>query len=599
MLSKAILKRYKHIISKYIDHEEMAILLKSARLSTTPEKLITTAFLTATTTLIIGITLSLTLLTAATIIPGIIITGFLSIITGLSILYYPKLVADGRKQRININLGTAVTFMYALSKGGMDISEIFRRLALHEEAYGELSKEAKLITTEIDFFSKDIQEAVNECIKVTPSPKFKEFLADMIPVLRAGGDISNYLEKKSTEYLDDSLEEQKNYISFLGYISEIYVAGFVAGPLVLILSVVILGITFGTFPVELTYSIYLLLPLGGLFFIILLKTVSPEKENKFKETDYHRFTKRFEGMEPNEFSENKIEYQTDYTEKIENYIWLMRSKPINTLYLTIPISILYITLILLTNGYYYLIETIELQTVLLSIILFLPMSVFYEIEERRRKKIESQFPDLLRMISSLNRTGMSLKSTVMEISEVPGIIGREISRVRNGIEWNIGVRESLARFAFRMKNKEVLRSIILILEGTRAHNQVSTVLNVATEDINNRETLNKQLKRDILPYIALVWLAFLIFLFTALVLSNQFIAEMPLAEEIGDVDQIEFGFEKHELEIMETLILHSAMLMGFVSGIVAGELSKGTMYSGLKHALLMLIIAYTLFTIFY
>ncbi|WGI16836.1 type II secretion system F family protein [Methanonatronarchaeum sp. AMET-Sl] len=592
---KIVLNRYKQFLSKHIDHDELSLQLKSARLSITPEKLVTTAFLSTTIILLIGIIGSLFLLTDIYIVVGIITTALLGLITGLFILYYPKLLIDGRKRRININMGSAVTFMYALSKGGMDIEDIFRRLAMHEEAYGEISKEAKLITTEMDFFSKDIQEAIKECIQVTPSQKFKDFLTDMLPVIRAGGDLPNYLENKSKEYLKDSLEEQKTYITFLGYISEAYVAGFVAGPLVIILGVVILGLSFGAFPVELTYSIYLLLPLGGFFFIILLKTVAPEKEKSIREEDYDKFTQKFEGMNQNNLK-GEVGFKTSLRDKIDKTGWALRSEPIKTLYFSIPLSLLYLTYVLAINGFYYFVQTIELQAVLIALFLFLPMSIFYELEARRRQKIESQFPDLLRMFSSLNRTGMSLKATIKQISEVPGIIGREVSRVRRGIEWNLSVREALARFAFRMKNKEVLRSIILILEGTRAHSQVSTVLNVATEDINNRRILNQRLRRDIVPYIALVWLSFLIFLFTAAILSTQFLAEMPLAEEMEDVGQIEFGFDKEELEMMETLIFHSALLMGFVSGLVAGQLSKGTMYSGIKHALLMLLIGYIMFT---
>ncbi|UOY09664.1 type II secretion system F family protein [Methanonatronarchaeum sp. AMET6-2] len=595
---KPIYNRFEDLLYRYIDIEEMAVLLKSARISITPERLIATAFLSSFAALLIGIILSFIFLEYVFAVAGIILTGFISVGIALAIYYYPKLVADGRKNRIDLNLGSAVTFMYALSKGGMDIQDIFRRLAMHEEAYGEVSREAKIIAIEMDFFSKDIQEAVNECIQITPSQKMKEFLSDMVPVIRAGGDLSQYLETKSSEYLEDSLEEQKTYISFLGYISEVYVAGFVAGPLMLILAVVILGLAFGTYPVELTYSIYLLLPLAGMFFIVLLKTISPDKTIRVGETSYTEFSERFEGMEETETNVD-VKFSKNLGEWWSQALWMMRQQPVMTILVTAPISLIYLLYILAGPGYYYFVETIELQAVVLAFILLGPMSVFYELEERRRQKIESQFPDLLRMISSLNRTGMTLKATIMEISEVQGIIGREVRKIRNSIDWNISVRESLARFAFRMKNKEVLRSIILILEGTRAHSHVSTVLNVATEDINNRELLNKRLRRDILPYIALVWLSFIIFLFTAVVLSNQFLAEMPLAEEIENVDQIEFGFDAQELEMMETLIFHSALLMGFVSGLVAGELSKGTMYSGLKHALLMVAIAYTLFYLFF
>jgi len=58
-------------------------------------------------------------------------------------LLYPAFQAGERKQSIDRNLPYAVTFMFALSRGGMNIIDILRSLSKSESTYGEVSRESR------------------------------------------------------------------------------------------------------------------------------------------------------------------------------------------------------------------------------------------------------------------------------------------------------------------------------------------------------------------------------------------------------------------------------------------------------------------------
>ncbi|PTD94415.1 hypothetical protein C9439_02545 [archaeon SCG-AAA382B04] len=478
--------------------------------------------------------------------------------------------------------------MYALSSGNMNLPEIFRRLAVYDNAFGEVSKEAKLIVTEIDFFSSDLESAINELILTTPSENMQEFLADLIPVMRAGGDVSSYLSDKSQQYLDQAIEEQENFIEFLGYLSEGYIAGFVAGPLLIILGLVMLILSFGQAPTPLYYIIYLLLPLGGLFFVVLLKLVSPI-ESKAQETQLKRTQKTGDKLESPKGQKTKLE--VSLKERTKNLYKYAVSEPHITLLFSVPLFLIFLIYIYLTQGVGPIWNSIEMYSMILMLISLTPIAVFYEIRNYRETKIRNEFPDLLRVLEGLNKTGMTLKKTLLEASEIPGIVGKSLKDVKRGLKWDFNLRNLIKYFANRLNEINITRSIIIILEGTRAHGNISSVLKVTKKDSIKRKKLKEKRKMNIRPYILLVWVAFLVFLFTSYIFQVQFLGSIPK----GGLETGRFGFSIGQIEMIKDIIGHSSMIMGFISGIIAGELSQGTILAGIKHAIVMVSLAYLTF----
>ncbi|HMB45607.1 MAG TPA: secretion system protein, partial [Candidatus Methanoperedens sp.] len=82
--------------------------------------------------------------------------GLFGIITYMLFLVYPGFRAGERKGDIDKNLPYAVTYMYALSRGGMNVIEIFRSLSRCASTYGEVSKEMDVIIRDMDYFGNDL-----------------------------------------------------------------------------------------------------------------------------------------------------------------------------------------------------------------------------------------------------------------------------------------------------------------------------------------------------------------------------------------------------------------------------------------------------------
>jgi flagellar protein FlaJ len=69
---------------------------------------------------------------------------------------------------------------------------------------------------------------------------------------------------------------QKEYLELLSLLAEVYVTGFVAGPLFLIVILVVMGMISGASLTPLYLIGYVLIPFLSTIFIVILDVVTPE-----------------------------------------------------------------------------------------------------------------------------------------------------------------------------------------------------------------------------------------------------------------------------------------------------------------------------------
>jgi len=157
------------------------------------------------------------------LIVGAIIFIFLTLALGgttfVLFLIYPKFLVGERKGSINRNLPSAVTFMYALSRSGMNIIELFRALSASRYTYGEVSREVEMILRDMDYFGSDLRTALHNISELTPSDKFQDLMYNLLTVIDSGGDIPSYFRDKSEQYAQSAKYEQKGFLETLALIA--------------------------------------------------------------------------------------------------------------------------------------------------------------------------------------------------------------------------------------------------------------------------------------------------------------------------------------------------------------------------------------------
>jgi len=526
--------------------------------------------------------------------------------------YYPRTVVAARRRRIALTMPYAVAFMYALSSGGMNIVAVCRRLADADGAYGEIAHEFDAVVREIDLFGNDIRGALSNVRTLTPSDALQRFLDDLLGVLESGGDLEAFLENETEARLDDALEEQSGFIETLGLLSEVFVAGFVAAPLFIIVVLMVVGFvgsqTVGTIAV-LVYAVF---PLSMVGFLLLIDVLS----QPFDEPAV-RLVRDRDQSTPNERVAEDPRLETYQRAKrttrrrsiLDDPFRIVARQPTLSLLLTVPAGLLVAAGVV---GLGYAEPTIAgvlsrplEATVALAVAPVLvatgPLAVLHERERRRSRAIAERFPDVLGILASANQMGVDLVDAFDLVTRwASGTLADELATVRNDIAWNHDVTGALLALADRLAVPQLTRTMVLIAEGSRSTGELHKLLAIAANDTRARAKIARERRQEVGSYVAIVILGFLVYLFVIVMIASSFFA--PIAEQAAAADATgtegPVSLASIPVDTYRTLFLHSALIQAFGSGLLAGKLAENDAISGLKYSLPLVIVTVVAFALF-
>jgi flagellar protein FlaJ len=200
------------------------------------------------------------------------VTSIVPVVIGLTYLQLPAAKAKSRAKNIDRHLPYVANFINTMSVAGISPSEVFGTLA-GIPLYGEVQKEAKKITTEIELMGLDAITALKNAIAISPSRKFKEFLQGIVEVLQSGSELAPYFDRCVDRYMFDDLQERKKNLESLAIMAESFVVTVIAFPLFLVIIFSIMGLTGGGISFDFLYILSLvILPMAYFGFYVLMKS---------------------------------------------------------------------------------------------------------------------------------------------------------------------------------------------------------------------------------------------------------------------------------------------------------------------------------------
>ncbi|HMB50716.1 MAG TPA: type II secretion system F family protein, partial [Natronoarchaeum rubrum] len=193
-----------------------------------------------------------------------------------TLIAVPYSRSSARKREINMLLPDAVSFMYALSIGGLNQLEILEAMAKADDTYGEVAKEFQSIVQETEYFDTDYRSAIQNQSMNTPSDELSQFLTDMLSIVNSGGDMQDFLDDKKEKHMRTAKQQQELTLETLELFGEMYMT-LSLFPLLLIIILVIMQMM-GQSRTEMLYgTVYGMIPLTGLGFLVLVSTVKEDE----------------------------------------------------------------------------------------------------------------------------------------------------------------------------------------------------------------------------------------------------------------------------------------------------------------------------------
>ncbi len=209
------------------------------------------------------------------LIGSILIGGSVFAVVYRIFLLYPVLMASERKRNIDQLLPYAINYMSAMSGAGVLPVDLFRSLA-QNDIYGEVAVEMRYLVRDIEVLGHNLVTGMKNLSMTTPSVTLQDFLQGAVTVVTSGGQLEQYFNIKTEQYIAENRQRQKEFLETLGLLGETYVTAFVAGPLFLIIMISVMSIMGSSSMTFLYLLIYAIIPIGSMMFIILISSMTPE-----------------------------------------------------------------------------------------------------------------------------------------------------------------------------------------------------------------------------------------------------------------------------------------------------------------------------------
>jgi flagellar protein FlaJ len=220
-----------------------------------------------------------------------------------------------------------------------------------------------------------------------------------------------------------------------------------------------------------------------------------------------------------------------------------------------------------------------------TVVAVFPPAVLDYVEYRWKKSIDEHLPDLFKSVVQAQQTGMTLPQALEEASKRSyGPLTSELKKMVNQMSWGMSFEEAFQEFGKRVNTALVQRTVPLIIEASRSGGYIEKVLAPMGNFIQSTLTMEKERKAQTRPYIAIIYVAFYVFIFTIVLLFKTFFVEMGGSPIIG--------FSALTSEEAWRIFFHMSLMQAFFGGLVAGKMGEGTISAGLKHSVILMASGY-------
>ena len=278
----------------------------------------------------------------------------------------------------------------------------------------------------------------------------------------------------------------------------------------------------------------------------------------------------------------------------------------------------------------------------------LPFGIISFLKNRAVREVEDQFPSFLKDLAESKRGGMTIIQAFESAKETDyGRLNDEIDRIHNELTWGIPFPKVMERFSRRMSESQVIQeSLSILLQSFRSGGNITKTLESIAEDSSDLKEVIQEKQAKTRQQIIIMYIIYFLFIGITIGIylmlgellglgqpgegvlqntgflssggggsTNYCSGDIIYAEPLCTTAQI-FGFvpstnpndtalqlgseyaqrfKYGQMAYYKSLLFTMLMIQGMCTGAVAGQIGEGSPSAGIKHALVMLPIAFIAF----
>jgi len=281
---------------------------------------------------------------------------------------------------------------------------------------------------------------------------------------------------------------------------------------------------------------------------------------------------------------------------------LIHSKKLRIL---LPTAIVGIIMIAVSFYYPPIAENSSIQT---SVIVFgalfaiVPITLLHLKETQRKDNIDKNLPLFLLALSSAVQSGANLIRAIETTADRNmGPLTPELKNLRANISWGMPIEDAFENFAERTGTKMSRRVSTLIEMSLKIGGDIRANLEMIQQHVTDLQNLEKDRKASLAPYTYTIYISFAVFLGISVILSSQFFSEFLVVQKMlidspGITDGGMFSsIINMDIEALNTILFNMSLIEAVFGGLAAGKIGSGNYVSGIKHIIIMLVMAVVAF----
>jgi hypothetical protein len=226
--------------------------------------------------------------------------------------------------------------------------------------------------------------------------------------------------------------------------------------------------------------------------------------------------------------------------------------------------------------------------------------------ERKAKFVEDVLPDVLQLMASNLRAGLTPDKAFL-VSTRPefGILNREINRIGKEITTGRDMDHALKSFSKRFKSEILAKTVDLILLGLQSGGEFSNLLDQTADNLKQQKLIRQKVRSNVLMYTIFIFSAIsfgspILFGFSSF-LIQILIKNLSSVEAVGGQlgQQVSLPIQMSQVaitpEFVILFIIVSLITTSIMGSFVLGAISKGKPREGLKYIPLLSFLSVGLF----
>jgi len=233
----------------------------------------------------------------------------------------------------------------------------------------------------------------------------------------------------------------------------------------------------------------------------------------------------------------------------------------------------------------------------------IPLTLLQLKEVQRRESIDRHLPLFLLSLVSSIQSGSNLIQAIQMVPERNmGNLGPLLQNLKANISWGMSLEDGFTNFSKKAGTRMAKRVIVLLEIAYKNGGNISENLETIQKHVTELRNLEKERKSALQPYTYTIYIAYVVFIAITVILSSQFFTQIESVKHLLEQSNIKgtsnifAALSGVKINDLNSIMFNMSIIESIFGGLAAGKIGTGSYVSGIKHVVVMIIIAVIAFT---